>query len=374
MSLKERRYRVQWNPMDLPPSPELTDLMRAPAREAPVTASLMVLNLLVFLAMAFAGGGWWHAVNGVQLDLGANFAPATQDGQWWRLGSAMFIHFGVWHLAVNMWALWDIGRLLETLLGRWRFAALYLGAGVCGNLMSLVVQGNRAVSGGASGAVFGLYGALLVFLWVERRQIQAGEFRWLFGGALGFSVLMLALGWYLPGIDNAAHGGGLVAGMLWAGCLLQPWTASSPVSGVRPWLSAVVLISSIVLLGLILPEPAYRLGEELKARQSIQRFMSDDERIHEHWNVILNDVQNNGASFESIAGRMDAEVVQPYRQSFEALMRASPAGAAPSAATLATLQAYAAQKAYQAQRQADALRNGIKPDAQASENTSHPKP
>jgi len=111
----------------MPTTPGLTDLMRAPAREAPVTVGLMVLNVMVFLAIALAGGGWWHAVNGVQLDWGANFAPATQDGQWWRLLSAMFIHFGVWHLAVNMWALWDIGRLLETLLGRWRFAALYLG-------------------------------------------------------------------------------------------------------------------------------------------------------------------------------------------------------------------------------------------------------
>ncbi len=352
----------------------LTDLMRAPAREAPVTVGLIALNILVFLAIAAAGGGWWHAVHGVQLDWGANFAPATQDGQWWRLGSAMFIHFGMWHLAVNMWALWDIGRLLERLLGRWRFVALYLGAGVCGNLLSLVVQGNRAVSGGASGAVFGLYGALMVFLWVERKQVEAGEFRWLFGGALGFSVLMLALGWFMPGIDNAAHGGGLVAGILWAGLLLSPWTPSSPAAGVRPWLSAMALISSIVVLGLVLPEPAYRLGEEVKVRQSIQRFISDDERINEHWNSILNDVQNSGASFESIAGRMDAEVVQPYRQSFEALMRASPAGAAPSAATLASLQVYAAQKAYQAQKQAEALRSGIKPDSQGTETKSQPKP
>lgn len=343
-------------------TPALTELMRTPAREAPVTTVLMLLNVLVFLAIALAGGGWWHAVNGVQLDWGANFAPATQDGQWWRLLSAMFIHFGVWHLAVNMWALWDIGRLLERLLGRWRFAALYLGAGVCGNLLSLVVQGNRAVSGGASGAVFALYGALLVFLWVERKQVEAGEFRWLFGGALGFSVLMLALGWFLPGIDNAAHGGGLVAGMLWAGLLLRPWTSVSPDYGLRPWLSALALILCVVLLALVLPEPAYRLGEEVRARQGIQRFLSDDERINEYWSSILNDVQKNEASFESIAGRMEAEVVEPYRQSFEALMRAAPAGAAPSAATLANLQVYAAQKASQAQKQAEALRQGNRPD------------
>lgn len=341
--------------------PALTDLMRTPARQVPVVLCLVLLNGLVFAAMAAAGGGWWHATRGVQLDWGANFAPATQDGQWWRLGSAMFIHFGIWHLLLNMWALWDIGRLLERVMGRWRFALLYLGAGVCGNLLSLVVQGNRAVSGGASGAVFGLYGALLVFLWTERKQVEAGEFRWLFGGALGFSALMLGLGWVMPGIDNSAHGGGLLAGMLWAGVLLRPWTPASPASGLRPACAALALLVGVVALCLVLPAPAYRLGEEIKARQSIQSFLSADEQINERWNSILSDVQKNSASFESVAGRIDAEVAQPYRQSFEQLMRATPGGAAPSAATLAQLQAYAAQQAEAAQEQADALRHGRTP-------------
>ncbi len=344
--------------------PALTDLMRAPAREVPVTATLVALNALVYLALALAGGGWWHATRGVQLDWGANFAPATQDGQWWRLGSAMFIHFGIWHLLLNMWALWDIGRLLERVMGRARFALLYGGAGVCGNLLSLVVQGNRAVSGGASGAVFGLYGALLVFLWTERRQVETGEFRWLFGGALGFSVLMLGLGWVMPGIDNSAHGGGLLAGMLWAGVLQRPWTSRSPARGSRPWLAGALLLSAVVALCLVLPAPAYRLGEEIKARQSIQRFLSDDERINEHWNLLLNDVQKDGASFDSMARRIDAEVAQPYRQSFEQLMRATPGGAAPSAAALSQLQAYAAEKAKKAQQQVDALRHGRAPRPQ----------
>jgi len=356
------------------PPPALTDLMRVPAREAPVTVGLMVLNVLVFLAIALAGGGWWHAVNGVQLDWGANFAPATQDGQWWRLFSAMFIHFGVWHLVVNMWALWDIGRLLETLLGRWRFAALYLGAGVCGNLLSLVVQGNRAVSGGASGAVFGLYGALLVFLWVERKQVEAGEFRWLFGGALGFSVLMLALGWFMPGIDNAAHGGGLVAGALWAGLLLQPWTSGSPAVGLRPCLSAIALIGAIALLCVVLPEPVYRLGEEIKARQSVQRFLSDDERIHERWTSLLNDVHNRRASFESVAGQLEAEVVKPYENSFEYLMQASPQGLAPSAGNLAAMQAYAASRAKEAKRQSAELRRGQLPAVTADKSGAEERP
>ncbi|MBA2723259.1 MAG: rhomboid family intramembrane serine protease, partial [Methylibium sp.] len=158
------------------------------------------------------GAGLWHAPNDVQLTWGANFGPATKDGQWWRLGSAMFLHFGVLHLAMNMWALWDGGRLVERLYGHGRFAFIYLGSGVAGNLLSLVVQGERAVSGGASGAVFGVYGALLVCLARERSRVDPFEFRWLFGGVTVFSVATLALGFVIPGIDNAAHIGGLLAG------------------------------------------------------------------------------------------------------------------------------------------------------------------
>jgi rhomboid protease GluP len=190
----------------------LTALMHAGSRRVPVTTTLLALNVAVFVLMLLAGAGWWHTPNGVQLAWGANFGPATQDGQWWRLFTALFIHFGVMHLALNMWALWDVGRLVEQVYGRWRFALLYCGSGVVGNLLSLVVHGNQAVSGGASGAIFSLYGALLVFLWRERRHVEPEEFRWLFGGATVFSLLMLGVGFVVPGIDNAAHGGGLLAG------------------------------------------------------------------------------------------------------------------------------------------------------------------
>ena len=166
------------------PVPDLTALMRSPAAQVPVATALLGANVLVFVLMLLAGAGLWHTPKGVQLAWGANFGPATQDGQWWRLFTAQFVHFGVLHLGMNMAALWDVGRLVERLYGRWRFAVLYGASGVAGNLLSLVVQGNQAVSAGASGAIFSLYGALLVFLWRERRQVEPGEFRWIFGGAL----------------------------------------------------------------------------------------------------------------------------------------------------------------------------------------------
>lgn len=188
------------------PPASLTTLMTAHPRRLPVTVGLLAVNLAVFALMLLAGAGFWHTPNGVQLAWGANFGPATQDGQWWRLFTALFIHFGVLHLALNMWALWDVGRLVEQLYGRWRFAVLYGVSGLLGNLVSLVLHGNQAVSGGASGAIFSLYGALLVFLWRERRNVEPGEFRWLFGGAVVFSSLMLGVGFVVQGIDNEPPG------------------------------------------------------------------------------------------------------------------------------------------------------------------------
>lgn len=352
------------------PSPRsLLDLMRSPASAAPVLCAVLAINIAVFGAMLLAGAGWWHAAQGVPLAWGANFGPATQDGQWWRLGTAMFVHFGVVHLALNMWALWDVGRLMEGLMGRWRFAALYLGSGVLGNGVSLVVQGNQAVSGGASGAVFSLYGALLVFLWRERRQVDRSEFRWLFGGALLFTALMLGLGFVLPGIDNSAHAGGLLAGALLGGLLARPWTAQSPPVRTWQWASAAGVLLLVALLWRTLPAPPYLMGEELKARAGIAQFLQEDQRISQRWGSLLVAGQQGGQSFEQLAGRIDAEVAAGYEHSFDRLAAAMPDGDAPSAAALGALQTYATKRAEAARVLSDSLRRG---DTQAIQQALRP--
>jgi len=86
------------------------------------------------------GAGLWHSPNDIQLAWGASFGPATKDGEWWRLATAMFLHFGLVHLAMNMWALWEGGRLVERLYGSGRFAVAYFISGLAGNLLSLVAQ------------------------------------------------------------------------------------------------------------------------------------------------------------------------------------------------------------------------------------------
>jgi rhomboid protease GluP len=334
----------------------LTELMRARPSSVPVTCALLLINLLVFAAMLIGGAGFWHTANGVPLAWGANFGPATQDGQWWRLVTAMFIHFGILHLSLNMWALWDVGRLVERLYGKWRFGLLYLGSGVVGNLLSLVLQGNQAVSGGASGAIFSLYGALLVFLWRERRQVERGEFRWLFAAASVFTLLMLGMGLLLPGIDNAAHGGGLIAGALLGQALARPWTAQSPRPGYASVLTAALLVLLVGLLVLRLPAPSYRLGEEVRAREAIRQFISEDQRISQQWDAIMDAGRQGTLSFDQAAGRLESGVTAAYQHSFEALTAVSPSATAPSARTLESLQSYASVRASAAQNLADGLR------------------
>ena len=312
----------------------------------PLTHGLLVVNIFVFLAMLSQGAGLWHTTTGVQLAWGANFGPATQDGQWWRLATAMFIHFGVLHLAMNMWALRDVGRLVERLYGPWRFAVLYLGSGVLGNLLSLVAQGNQAVSGGASGAIFGLYGALLVFLWRERLQVDRHEFRWLFWSALVFVLVIFAMGiWVVPGIDNSAHAGGLVAGALLAQVLAVPWTAMSPRPGLERGLVLVALLIGIGGMMRHIPAPSYVFHEELAAQEAIQRFAEADQQFRRQWFEIMADPSARHLSFETLAGRVESTLAVGYERSFDQLVAATPGSPVPSARVLGDLQAYAFEQA-----------------------------
>ncbi len=334
----------------------LTDLMHDSPWRAPVTLLLLACNIAVFALTLVYGAGLWHTGNSVQLAWGANFGPATQDGQWWRLVTAMFLHFGIVHLALNMWALWDVGRLVERLHGPMRFALLYLGSGVAGNLLSLVVQGNRAVSGGASSAIFGLYGALLVFLWRERSHVDRREFRWLFGAAAVFTVFTLGMGQVVPGIDNAAHIGGLVAGALLGRMLARPWARESPRAHGGRWWAAALLVLAVSVLVTHIPAPIYRMGEELRARAAIRQFMVEDRRISKRWDDILNAGRKDAVTFEQLAGRIEADVTSDYQENFEQLSALSLDSGAPSAKTLEALRKYAALRGEASHALAEGLR------------------
>jgi len=343
-----------------PPSPlpsQLDDLLRRRLPRVAVTQWLIGINCLVFLAMLAGGAGLWHSPNGVQLAWGANFGPATQDGEWWRLASAMFLHFGVLHLALNMWALWDAGQLVERMYGRGRFASIYFASGIAGNLFSLVSHHGQAVSGGASGAVFGIYGALLVFLWRERRTLHPREFRWLFWGASGFAAATIALGLLVPGIDNAAHGGGLLAGAL-GGVILGRRLAPGDALAWQPRVLAAALLL-LALLGQIgmIPAPAYRWSDELRIREEIGDLVKSEAMIGQAWKDIASNGQGGGISFGELADRIDAVVGDRYEESFEHLSRLSSDPALPSALALAAARRYAETRRDASRTLAEGLRS-----------------
>jgi membrane associated rhomboid family serine protease len=109
----------------------------AQSPETPVTIALVAINVLVFLVTAIAGGGWLLANGSLQVVWGSNFGPYTTDGEWWRLLTSLFIHFGIVHLVFNMWALASFGPLIERLFGSVNYLFIYLIAGATGSLASI---------------------------------------------------------------------------------------------------------------------------------------------------------------------------------------------------------------------------------------------
>lgn len=330
--------------------------MRGDFSDTPVTVALVVINVAVFGAMLVHGAGLWHSSTDVQLAWGAGFGPAIKNGEWWRLGTAIFLHFGLVHLVINMWALWDGGRLVERLYGSLRFVVIYFASGLTGNLLSLIVQGDRAISGGASGAIFGVYGALLVCLWCERRQIHPVEFRWLFGGAAIFSAATIAFGLFITGIDNSAHIGGLITGALTGMALVPPLSAASPKMGRGRRVAFGAYSLAVIVLVYSIPAPRYSWQDELHAREAIRSFLGDDLRINDRWQHILEVGPQGGASFDQLAGRIETDVTREYRESFEQLSALRLDPAAPSTMTVETLRKYAQLRGDASQSLTEALR------------------
>ena len=177
------------------------------------TVVLIALNTLIYLLMAYESRSFLNFAPELLLDWGANAGALTSGGQWWRLLTSTFEHGGLLHIALNMWCLYSLGWLAELLFGRSRFTLLYLMCGIGGSLGSICWHGN-GVSVGASGAIFGIAGALIPAMLLHSNQ----QLRTLLKGQLTSIALFvfynLAFGAAASGIDNAAHIGGLLTGLV----------------------------------------------------------------------------------------------------------------------------------------------------------------
>jgi membrane associated rhomboid family serine protease len=157
---------------------------------------------------------------GALIAAGANLKSATLGGEWWRLGTSMFLHVGIAHLALNVYGLWVLGRLVEQMQGRVRTLAIYLVSGIVGGLASTYLGGS-ATAVGASGAVLGLMGAAVAELAIYRKHYPPRWARPLLGMLVVLSVAQIAVGFVYPIVDQWAHVGGLLCGAFF-GVLLSP--------------------------------------------------------------------------------------------------------------------------------------------------------
>jgi membrane associated rhomboid family serine protease len=205
--------------------------------EAPATVGLVALNVFVYLITVYQGAGIGRP-GGELFEKGALIGAAISvDGDWYRLVTAMFLHASLLHLAFNMLALYWLGTVVEQALGTSRFLLLYFVSGIAGSAGALALSDPFAVTVGASGAIYGILGALLV---LEYRA--TGTFA---GPALGLIIVNLALSFAIPNISIGGHLGGLAGGIL-ATFALAHFRYARPRS-LGPALVVLIAFASIVV-------------------------------------------------------------------------------------------------------------------------------
>ncbi|HEY4289532.1 MAG TPA: rhomboid family intramembrane serine protease [Puia sp.] len=278
MTIAETDQSVVPSPSSMPSAPPAPPRKRDtifsvfdPKGKHLITAIIIGLNVLVFIAMAFSGINLMEPTSENLLNWGANFRPITLQGEWWRLLTCCFLHIGIFHLLINMYALLYIGILLEPLLGRTRYGVAYLLTGLLSSIASLAWNA-YTVSAGASGAIFGVYGVFLALLTMPHlihpqiRKPLLKSMGW-------FVVLNLGIG--VTGIvDTAGHAGGLVSGLLigyaFYPSLRKPWS--------RPLRYLTIVVAIIAAIGLSffiyhrIPDDIVRYDQKLRvfaARDSL---------------------------------------------------------------------------------------------------------
>jgi len=181
----------------------------------PVTSALIAINVILYLVVCFMEGptAIWAPSIHTLLDWGANFGPLTLSGEYWRLVSYAFLHGHLAHLAINMYVLAEIGEICEDSIGKCGYLAVYFLTGIAAGLASMVFQ-PTAVSVGASGAIFGIFGATFTCGQIKGLKATRASRKRRFIALGIFVAINLIFGVIIPGIDNAAHMGGLASGLL----------------------------------------------------------------------------------------------------------------------------------------------------------------
>jgi rhomboid protease GluP len=279
------------------------------------TPVVLAANVAVFAAMVLLGHVNVMSPTAESLvRWGANFGPKTCNGEWWRLFTSMFVHVGIIHLLFNMWVLAQAGPLVERLFGNPAFLVLYILSGLGGSLASLA-RSSLVVSAGASGAIFGVYGALLGYLALRRRALPVQITRGLGGSAVFFVGYNVFYGITQKGIDLAAHGGGFAAGLLCG--LALSWLLTS---GGRASRAARIGLVAACGLGLVLAGALALKGSVADVAGAIGRFTPVESRAIDGFNAMIDRYKGGKITGAEAAGIVEKDVLPPWRASRERLV------------------------------------------------------
>ena len=260
-----------------PPQPQEQRRQRSTWAASPATYLLVGINCAVFLAMTLRGVNPMNPMPEQLLHWGADNAGAVLlNSEWWRIVTAMFVHVGLLHLATNMWCLWNLGLLAEPLMGSIGVFAVYILTGAAGNLLSTVVnwflyRGWESpyalfgpVGAGASGAVFGIAGALIVLLKSQRLPVPPMELKKLRRSVIYFAAINLVIGFSISGgtrlfgagimIDNMAHLGGFACGLVFAAPMIPRLGATKAVFESRLRVAVGMVVGLLVLFSFFLAQ------------------------------------------------------------------------------------------------------------------------
>jgi rhomboid protease GluP len=283
---QEARHIVQLLPRERTPEFERVASERDRFRRAlevigarsVVTPILVAVNGLAFAWALSAGAGILTPNAAALIRAGSNFGPFTLDGQWWRLLSSLFLHFGLLHLVINMWTLWQAGRLAERLFGSMQFVLLYLFAGLCGNVAGLLWDPGVNTAG-TSAALCGVLGALLAFILRTGTRVPLEVSSGLRISGSVFVLYSLANGLAHSGCENSALLGGLSGGFAIGWLLTRPLNVEGRSSYVGQ-LSLATLGGALTLGALAWPliHPNATKAAEWRFRDELQLYSWDQQR------------------------------------------------------------------------------------------------
>jgi rhomboid protease GluP len=277
-----------------------------------MTPVLVGINVLVFAAMALGGAGIVLPEGEVVVRWGSNYGVLTASGEWWRLFTSMFLHFGIIHLAFNMAALWDIGRVVERLFGNRTFLAMYLLAGLSGSTSSLLWH-PAVNSAGASGAIFGVFGMLAGYLLHRDLGVPATIMKKHWGITLPFIGYNLFIGATVPGIDNAAHLGGLAAGFAMGYALARPLDPARRSFSHRRLAALVAgMIAGIALIVRPLDAVSDNARTEREAREAMASSVREDRLATDAMKQAVERLRSREIEPDEAARRVRQEGVRRY--------------------------------------------------------------